>query len=164
MINQIQEVNFGPGTQNDYATLSNATVSLSEMGDRIITTQVKIDGDVVPNFDGWELRFRGERFVLNVKDPQAMKDNSTVNSVVSLTFYSWAIEQLKRYFFFTVPATATGVITADQYNAPVSMNIQDFGSLLNQVLTSYFHGKISASVYSGTTSDVASVEINYSKI
>ena len=161
MIPQIEEY-FGDAAS--YATLSNATVSLAEMGDRLISTQVKIDGDVVPNFDGWELRFRGERFVLNVKDPQAAKDNSSINSIIDLTFYSWVTEQLKRYFMFSVPATATGVITVDKYDAPVSLDIQNFGTLLNQVLTYYFHGKITCSVNSGTTSDVASIELNYTKI
>ena len=161
MIPQIEEY-FGDAAS--YATLSNATVSLAEMGDRLISTQVKIDGDVVPNFDGWELRFRGERFVLNVKDPQAAKDNSSINSIIDLTFYSWVTEQLKRYFMFSVPATATGVITVDKYDAPVSLDIQNFGTLLKQVLTYYFHGKITCSVNSGTTSDVASIELNYTKI
>lgn len=161
MIPQITE-HFGNAAS--YATLSNATVQLAEMGDRVITTQVKIDGDIIPNFDGWELEFRGERFVLDVKDPQAAKDNSSINSIVDLTFYSWPIIQLKRYFMFTVPATVTGVITVDKYNASVSLNVQDFGDLMNQVLTYYFHGKIYVDVAPGTTSDIASWEINYTHI
>lgn len=161
MIPQITEY-FGDAAS--YATLSNATVQLAEMGDRVITTQVKIDGDVIPDFSGWELSFRGERFVLNVKDPQAAKDNTSINSVIDLTFYSWATLQLKRYFMFTVPATVTGVITVDKYNASVSLNAQDFGDLLNQVLTYYFHGKIYVDVEPGVTSDVATWEINYTHI
>lgn len=161
MIPQIVE-NFGAAAA--YATLSNATIQLAEMGDRIITTQVKIDGDVVPDFSGWELTFRGEKFVLNVKNPQAAKDNTSINSRIDLTFYSWAILQLKRYFMFTVPATVTGVVTADKYNAPIALDIQNFGVLLNQVLTYYFHGKISVDVYSGATSEVVALEINYTKI
>lgn len=164
MIRQIEEINFGPGTSHDYATLSNATVQLSEMGDRIITTQVKIDGDIIPDFDGWELRFRGERFVLNVKDPQAAKDNTSINSIIDLTFYSWPTLQLKRYFMFTVPATATGVITADKYNASVALPLQDFSTLLGQVLEYYFHGKIYVDLAPGTTSDIAAWEINYTHI
>ena len=46
------------------ATLHQATVSFEEMGERTITTQVRVDGDIVPNFNGWELEFRGETFVL----------------------------------------------------------------------------------------------------
>lgn len=164
MIRQIEEINFGPGTSHDYATLSNATVQLSEMGDRIITTQVKIDGDIIPDFEGWELRFRGERFVLNVKDPQAAKDNTSINSIIDLTFYSWPTLQLKRYFMFTVPATATGVITADKYNASVALPLQDFSTLLGQVLEYYFHGKIYVDLAPGTTSDIAAWEINYTHI
>lgn len=164
MIRQIEEINFGTGTPHDYATLSNATVQLSDMGDRIITTQVKIDGDIIPDFEGWELRFRGERFVLNVKDPQAAKDNTSINSIIDLTFYSWPTLQLKRYFMFTVPATATGVITADKYNASVALPLQDFSMLLGQVLEYYFHGKIYVDLAPGTTSDIAAWEINYTHI
>ena len=114
MIPQITEINFP-----SYATLSNATATLTEMGDRFISTQVKIDGDVVPSFDGWELEFRGERFVLDIKEPQAVKDNTTRNSIIDLTFYSWPILQLKRYFMFETTQTATGTIMASKYNASV---------------------------------------------
>lgn len=93
MIPGITEINFP-----EYATLHQATVTLTEMGDRTITTQVRIDGDIVPSFDGWELEFRGERFVLPVRDPQAAKDNTTRNSLIDLTFYSWPVYELKRYF------------------------------------------------------------------
>ena len=164
MIPQITE-NFGAAAS--YATLSNATVSLAEMGDRTIQTQVKIDGDIVPDFEGWELSFRGERFVLDVRDPQAAKDNTSRNSLIDLTFYSWPTLQLKRYFFFTAPSTATGVITVDKYNAPVTLTLANFGTYLNMVLEYYFHGKITADVYidpNDPNTEAASWDINYTKI
>lgn len=161
MIPQITETNFP-----SYATLSNATVSLSDMGDRTINTQVRIDGDIVPDFSGWELQFRGERFVLDIKDPQAVKDNSTRNSIIDLTFHSWAILQLKRYFMFTVQQTATGVITADKYNASVSLNLNNFCALMNQVLEHYFGAQIYIDLNSERTyeSEPAIFEINYTHI
>ena len=127
MIPQITEVNFP-----EYATLSNATASFADMGDRVINTEVKIDGEVVPDFTGWELLFRGERFVLNVKDPQAVKDNSSIRSTVSLIFHSWPVLQLKRFFMFTVQTTATGQVTADKYNASVMLSLTDFCALMNE--------------------------------
>lgn len=159
MIPGIKEINFPA-----YATLSNATAALAEMGDRTITTQVKIDGDVVPSFDGWELEFRGERFVLQIKDPQASKDNTTRNSIIDLTFYSWAILQLKRYFMFSVTQTATGVVMADKYEASVNLNLTNFCDLLNKVLEYYFHGKIYVDRNPEVTAPEVFVEMSYSLI
>ena len=160
MIPQITEINFPA-----YATLSNATATLTEMGDRFISTQVKIDGDVVPSFDGWELEFRGERFVLDIKEPQAVKDNTTRNSIIDLTFYSWPILQLKRYFMFETTQTATGTIMASKYNASVSLNVRDFCDLLNRVLGYYFGGKIYVDFNTAKASnEVAVVEMNYTYI
>lgn len=159
MIPQITEVNFPA-----YATLSNATASFADMGDRVISTEVKIDGEVVPDFTGWELLFRGERFVLNVKDPQAAKDNTSICSKVSLTFYSWPILQLKRFFAFTVQTTATGQVTADKYNASVSLTLSNFCAWLNEVLNYYFSGKIYVDLATGVNSEEAMVEMNYAYI
>jgi len=151
------------GTQK--ATLHQATITLNEMGDRTITTQVKIDGDVVPQFDGWELAFRGERFILPIKEPQAAKDNTTRNSLVDLTFYSWPIYELKRYFFMTPSEVETGVAIADQYKASVVMPVSDFVTLFNKVLYHYFGSKIQMSLYNVPhSSNPVAVEINYSYI
>lgn len=163
MIKQIQEVNFPA-----YATLHQATVSLSEMGDRVITTQIRIDGDVVPDFDGWELRFRGERFVLPIREPQASKDNQTRNSIVDLTFYSWAIYEMKRYFFIEMASTSSGTAIADKYKASVALSIESFVDAFNNVLAYYFGNKIrmdlfqkGQGIYSG---NIALFEINYTHI
>ena len=51
MIPDIKELNFP-----DYATLSQATVTLNDMGEQVITTQVKIDGAIKPDFSyDWEV-------------------------------------------------------------------------------------------------------------
>ena len=57
MIKDIKELNFPK-----YATLETASATIADMGDRTITSQVKIDGDVVPDFSyDWEIEFKGER-------------------------------------------------------------------------------------------------------
>jgi hypothetical protein len=163
MIPQIQEINFP-----SYATLHEATVSLNEMGERTITTQVRIDGDIVPDFTGWELEFKGERFVLPVKEPQATKDNTTRNSLIDLTFYSWPIYQMKRYFFMSLSEVQTGVAIPDQYQASVLMSVQNFVPLFNSVLSYYFGDKIQMDLYLGSSGIYSTnpvlVEINYSYI
>lgn len=163
MIPAIQEINFP-----SYATLHQATVSFAEMGERTISTQVRIDGDIVPDFTGWELSFKGERFILNTKDPQAVKDNSTRNSLVDLTFVSWLVNELKRYFFFEPTSIDSGTAIADKYIAPVNLPVEDFAVLFNKVLNYYFGGKVVFSLYmSGQgqySTDRALVEINYTYI
>ena len=160
MIPQITEINFP-----SYATLHQATGSFADMGERTITTQVRIDGDVVPEFDGWELEFKGERFVLPVKEPQAQKNNTTRNSLVDLTFYSWAIYQMKRFFFFETTTTATGTVMADKYQASVRLNLVDFVNLFNRVLNYYFDRKIVADLAPGSYGTEASeIQLNYSYI
>lgn len=160
MIPQISEINFPA-----YATLHEATVSFSNMGERTITTQVRIDGDIVPSFEGWELEFKGERFVLPIRDPQARKDNTTRNSLVDLTFYSWPIYEMKRYFFFETTTTATGTVMADKYKASVNLNLVNFVALFNRVLNFYFGGKVVADLASGSfDSKIVSVQIDYSYI
>lgn len=161
MIPGITEVNFP-----SYATLHKATVSLQDMGDRVISTQVKIDGGIVPSFEGWELKFRGERFVLPSNYPQASKDNSTRCSLIDMQFQSWVVQELKRYFFFEATSVSTGTAIADKYVSPVRMNVENFVANINKVLAYYFNGKIVADLYlSGTgiySEETKVVDINYS--
>jgi len=161
MIPGITEVNFP-----SYATLNNATISFAEMGDRSITTQVRIDGDVVPSFDGWALKFRGEKFILPIRDPQAAKDNTTRNSIIDLTFYSWPIYQMKRHFFFETTTTATGTVMADKYQATVTLSLVNFCALLNRVLDYYYGGKIYVDLNPDVpySSETAMVEMDYAYI
>ena len=168
MIPGITEVGFGPGTRAPYATLHQATVTLAEMGDRTISTQVRIDGDIVPDFTGWELQFKGERFVLPIREPQAAKDNTTRNSLIDLTFYSWPVNEMKRYFFMSLSEVETGVAIADQYKASVAMPVENFVRLFNKVLDYYFAGQVQMDLFGiGTgiySTDPVAVEINYTYI
>ena len=165
MIPGIREIGFGPGSERPYATLHEATAAFAVMGERTITTQVRIDGDVIPDFEGWELEFKGERFVLPVKEPQAQKNNTTRNSLVDLTFYSWPIYQMKRYFFFETTTTATGTVMADKYQASVNLNLVNFVELFNRVLDYYFDGKIVADLATGSYGTaVSAIQLDYSYI
>lgn len=137
MIPGITEINFP-----SYATLHQATVHFEEMGDRTITTQVLIDGSVVPDFSGWALEFRGERFVLPTLKPQASKDNSTKNALVDLVFSSSAIHELKRFYFAEMAqidnGTVIGLNIIDKYVATLRLSLTNFVAAFNRVLEYYF--------------------------
>ena len=135
MIRGITEVNFP-----SYATLSQATVSLEEMGSRTITAQVKIDGGITPDFESkeWKLVYNGEEFILNTKTPQATKDTSTQKSILDLVFVSSMESELKRYFFIELSEVELGTVIIDKYIASLRLNVTDFITAFNRVLEYYF--------------------------
>lgn len=138
MIKDIKELNFP-----SYATLSQATCTLQDMAEKFITTQVKIDGAITPDFSyDWEIEFKGEKYIMPLRQPQASKENTSLNSTIDLTFQHWAQYQLKRWYFFTTQPLETGAAVADKYIASVSLNLNDFCVLFNQVLNHYFKGAI----------------------
>lgn len=139
MIEAIKEINLP-----SYATLSKATVTLNDMGDRTITTEIKIDGATTPDFSyDWEVEFKGERYIQPLRKPQALKDNQSLKSTISLTFYHWAIYQLKRDFFVELASTQAGTAFADKYIVPLAVNLEEFVVAFNNVLSYYFpDGKI----------------------
>lgn len=138
MIPGITEVNFP-----SYATLHQATVSIADMGDKTITTQVKIDGAVAPSFVGtdgkdWTIEFLGEKYIHPLRSPQAKKDNTSISSTIDLTFYHWAIYQLKRYFFVALANVESGTPIVDKYIAPLAVNLSEFATAFANILTYYF--------------------------
>ena len=161
MIIGIKEVNFP-----SYATLGEATVSFEEMGSRVITTRVKIDGDITPDFEGdqWKLEYGGEEFVLTTRTPQASKDTSSKYSLVDLTFTSLPEAELKRYFFMELTAEDAGAVIADKYIASMRLNVTDFITAFNRVLEYYFgegHFRIVAAQGAELSSDIKDVVIEY---
>ena len=139
MIPAIQELNFPKIDGKQYATLTHATVNLADMGEKTISTQVKIDGDIVPDFSqDWEVAFQGEKYIMPLRQPQGAKENTSLNSTIDLTFQHWAIYQLKRWMFFTVQPVETGTAVADKYIADVILNLGDFCNLFGQVLRRYY--------------------------
>lgn len=138
MIKDIKELNFPV-----YATLDSATVTLNDMGDRSISTQVKISGEIVPDFSyDWELEFKGERYIHPVRRPQGMKDNTSRNAKIDLVFHHWAIYEMKREFFVEMASTSAGTAIADKYIASLGLNLGDFVTAFNLVLNHYFGGRI----------------------
>ena len=162
MIKSIQEINFPK-----YATLSTATVSLSDMGDKIITTQVKIDGSVIPDFSyNWEVEFEGERYIQPLREPQASKGNESINSIIDLTFYHKTIYELKRYYFIEMASTDSGTAIVDKYIASLNVNLNDFCTSLQLVLDHYFNGDIVIDLNAPDSynQEKSYIEINYSHI
>lgn len=162
MIRDIKELNFPK-----YATLSQASISISDMGDMTIEADVKIDGDKSPDFTyDWKVEFKGETYIMPLRKPQGSKDNTSVNSVVSLTFHHWAIYELKRYFFVTTTNNESGVVVADQYEASMSLNLKDFVTALNNVLSHYFGGKIAAVLNPswGGSDEAKILDLSYTKV
>lgn len=174
MIPGITELNFP-----SYATLSEATASLSDMGDMVISAQVKIDGDVTPSFIGtdgkdWAVMFNGHKYIQPIHKPQARKDNSSLSSQIDLVFKHYAIYEMQRYYVVELASTASGTAIADKYQASVSLyNVNDFAKLIHDMLAFYFpNGEIYVPmdqgkyVYHGLeyTDEQVYVDINYSYI
>ena len=138
MIPQINEINFPQGV-----TLSSATVSLNDMGDKTITTQVKVDGAKRLSFLGtdgkpWAVEFRGERYIQPLLIPQASKGNDSLYQMIDLTFQHWAIYQMKRFFFCTLAPIESSTGVADKYIATITVDLPDFARAINQMLKFYF--------------------------
>lgn len=163
MISQIKEIHFP-----EYATLSTATATLTDMGDKTITAQVKIDGSIVPDFSyDWEIEFQGERYIQPLREPQASKGTESICSTIDLTFYHEGIYDLKRYFFVSIAETEVGTIMADKYIVPLSLNLKEFIDYLSNVLKLYYGNTYSIDfnpeyVYDET--DRKYIGINYTKI
>lgn len=139
MIPDIKELNFPKKDGKQYATLTHATATLSDMEDKTITTQMKIDGDIIPDFSyDWAVEFQGEKYIMPLRIPQGSKGNESLMSEIELTFQHWAIYQLKRWPFVTIQQLAAGTYIADEEEATVQLNLGDFCKLLGQVMEYYF--------------------------
>lgn len=143
MIPDIIELNFPKKEGKQYATLTQATANIADMGEKTITTQVKIDGEIVPDFSfDWEVEFQGEKYIMPLRIPQGAKENTSLKSTIDLTFQHWAIYQLKRWPFVTIQQTAAGTYLPDEEVATVQLNLKDFCTLFGQVLDYYYNGAI----------------------
>lgn len=162
MIKDIREINFP-----EYATLDQATVTINDMGDRSISTQVKIDGSVVPDFSyDWEVEFKGERYIHPVRKPQGTKDNASMSAKIDMVFHHWAIYEMKRHYFVEMSSTTAGTAIADKYIASLGLNLGDFITAFNLVLNHYFGDRIVAKLNPGWQYDaeVQFVSISYSYV
>lgn len=138
MIKQIKEINF-PG----YATLSQAKVSINDMGDMSISAQVKIDGDIKPDFSyDWEVEFNGERYIQPYRSPQGTKDASSTSSTLELTFYHKAEWLMRSQMFIEMASTDSGTAIADKYEASLGLSLANFVTAFNKVLNHFFGNAI----------------------
>ena len=134
MIKQIKEINFP-----EYATLSQAKVSINDMGDMSISAQVKIDGDIKPDFSyDWEVEFNGERYIQPYRSPQGTKDTSSASSTLELTFYHKAEWLMRSQMFIEMASTDSGTAIADKYEASLGLSLADFVTAFNKVLKHFF--------------------------
>ena len=164
MIPQITEIK---GKFPEYATLSQAIVTLNDMGDKTISAQIKIDGSIAPDFSyDWEVEFKGERYIQPLRQPQASKNNESISSNIDLTFYHKTIWQLKRYYFVEMASTMSGNAIADKYIASLGLNLLDFCVAFQKVLDYYFNGEITIDLNKNLSnaSDVQYMSISYSYI
>lgn len=158
MIDKIQELNFP-----DYATLSSAEIKFADMGEKTITSQVKIDGDIAADFTHeWAVAYKGEKYIMPLRKPQGVKDNTSLDSKVDLTFQHWAIYQLKSKPFVTLEYVDAGVAVADKYQASVSLTLSDFCVLLSNVLRYHYGEQISVD-YNSAYADTDAVSVNIDK-
>ena len=144
-----------------------ATVSLPDMGEWNITSQIKIDGQIAPDFSyDWEVLFKGHKFIQPLRKPQGSKENTSLNSVIDLTFQHWAIYQLKRWYFFAIQPTEAGVAWPDKYIASVSLNLGDFCNLFKQILEYYYGDTITLDLNSAWEykAEPETISISYSHI
>ena len=133
------------------------------MGEKSITTQVKIDGDIVPDFSrDWEVEFQGEKYIMPLRIPQGAKENTSLNSTIDLTFQHWAIYQLKRWPFVTIQQIAAGTYLPDEEVASVSLNLKDFCILFGQVLEYYYGDAITIDLNPAWEYDNAATAITIS--
>lgn len=137
------------------------------MGEKTITTQVKIDGEIVPDFSfDWAVEFQGEKYIMPLRIPQGAKENTSLNSTIDLTFQHWAIYQLKRWPFITIQQIAAGTYLPDEEVASVSLNLKDFCILFGQVLEYYYGNAITIDLNPAWEYDNAAtvITISHTKI
>lgn len=167
MIPDIKELNFAKKNGKQYATMEQATVTLADMGEKTITSLIRIDGDIIPDFSyDWAVEFQGEKYIMPLRIPAGSKDNTSFLSTIDLTFQHWAIYQLKRWPFVTIQPIDAGTYIADNEVASVSLNLKDFCILFGQVLEYYYGNAITIDLNPAWKYDETPifVEINHTKI
>lgn len=167
MVPDITELNFPQKDGKQYVTLSKATANVADMGEKTVTADVKIDGDIVPDFSyDWAVEFQGEKYIMPLRVPQGSIGNDSLDTTVNLTFQHWAIYQLKRWPFVKIQQLAAGTYLPDEEVADVSLNLKDFCALFGQVLEYYYGGAITIDLNPAWqySSEATVINISHTKI
>lgn len=147
--------------------IAQATVNLADMGESSIAVTLDIDGDAPTDFSrDWELEFRGQRYIMPLRQPQCSKESGRFAASAELTFRHRAYHELSREFFTTMQPIDTGTAIPDKYEASVSLNLHDFIDLVAQVLAYYYGDAITIDLNPdwAAKSEPTVVEISYSKV
>lgn len=154
---------------SDIVLRGEVKVNCVDMGEKTITATAQIEyqsDELIAPYD-WVLEYRGEKYIMPLKEPGVSKENTSFDVSGEMTFHHWAIYQLKRKYFTTIQPTDTGTAVADKYLASVSLNLKDFADLLGQVLQRNFGEKIKVELDASAAAshtDAVTVNISYSHI
>ncbi len=148
-------------------TLTHAKIDFADMGEKNITTDVRIDSAEKPEFpEVWAVAYRGEKYIMPVHRPSGDVSNEELNASLGLTFQHWAIYQLKRWPFVTIQSIATGEAVADEEVADVRLNPADFLDLFSKVLAYYYGDTITLDINPAWafSSEAVAVSINHTLV
>ena len=164
MIPDIKELNFPKDESGrQYATLTQATVTLQDMAEKTITSQVKIDGQIAPDFSyDWAVEFKGEKYIMPLRQPQGAKENTSLDSTIDLTFQHWAVYWLKQKYFFQYTSNEAGTAIPDKWIVPLRLNLKDFCVYLEKVCEYWYGDKITVDLNPDWEYDPAPVGIDIS--
>lgn len=173
MIKDIKELNFPMKDGKQYATLTQATAVLQDMGDKTITSTVSIDGGITPDFSyDWTVEFQGEKYIMPLRKPQGAKDNTSMRYTVDLTFQHWAIYMLKHRYFFQYTSVDANTAIPDKFIVPLRLNLGGFCEYLDKVCSYWYGDRITVDFNDYKTHDngwlydeePVAVDISYSKV
>lgn len=168
MIPDITELNFPKKDGKQYATLTHATVKHEDMGVKTITTEVRIDGDIVPDFSyDWAVEYRGEKYVMPLRIPAGNTGELSLGDTqIELIFQHWAIYQLKRWTFVTLQPIDVGEAIADEEVASVQLDLGGFCDLFGKQLRFWYGDAIKIDLNPQWKYDPEAIliEISHSKI
>lgn len=148
---------------SDYASLYQATITHNDMGERTISTQIKIHPQVKPNFGTWEIIYKGERYIQPLMSPQAKKDDTSKDTFVDLVFHHWATYELKRYFFTEKAMSEAGIVNAyNNFIFPINLSFEEFINYLGYNIEKYYGGKITISLNDSPKEEYSDIVHNWS--
>jgi hypothetical protein len=148
---------------SDYASLYQATITHNDMGERTISTQIKIHPQVKPNFGTWEIIYKGERYIQPLRSPQSKKDDTSKDTFVDLVFHHWATYELKRYFFTEKAMSEAGIVNAyNNFIFPINLSFKEFINYLGYNIEKYYGGNITIALNDNPKEEYSDIVHNWS--